>query len=104
MVKQLDEAVMHIAEAHKVTVILGRIRRGDDDLWHPRLTNAGHPPPPRHRGRQTTPRHRHRPAASPFASPIPPPRGTLRKSEGRAGRSLRPGGGWPETRAGPLPC
>ncbi|WP_308293518.1 hypothetical protein [Streptomyces sp. RM72] len=78
MVKQLDEAVMHIAEASMVTMILGRIWRGDDDLWHPRWTNAGHPPPPRHRGRQTTPRHRHRPAASPLT-----PRSHRRK--GRCG-------------------
>lgn len=45
VVKQLDDAVMHIAEVPMVTMILGRIRRGDDDLWHLRWTNAGHPPP-----------------------------------------------------------
>ncbi|MEU5144633.1 SpoIIE family protein phosphatase [Streptomyces sp. NPDC021139] len=42
---QLDEAVMHIVEASKVTMLLGRIWRGDADLWHLRWTNAGHPPP-----------------------------------------------------------
>ncbi|PPS90823.1 SpoIIE family protein phosphatase [Streptomyces sp. MH60] len=45
VVKQLDEAVMHIAEVPMVTMILGRIWRGDDGLWHLRWTNAGHPPP-----------------------------------------------------------
>ncbi len=45
VVKQLDDAVMHIAEVPMVTMIFGRISRGDDDLWHLRWTNAGHPPP-----------------------------------------------------------
>ncbi|MFG3250803.1 SpoIIE family protein phosphatase [Streptomyces sp. NPDC048187] len=45
VVKQLDEAVMHIVEVPMVTMIFGRISRGDDGLWLLRWTNAGHPPP-----------------------------------------------------------
>ncbi|MFG3078482.1 SpoIIE family protein phosphatase [Streptomyces sp. NPDC048225] len=45
VVKQLDEAVMHIVEVPMVTMILGRISRGEDGLWLLRWTNAGHPPP-----------------------------------------------------------
>ncbi|MGW5788696.1 SpoIIE family protein phosphatase [Streptomyces sp. NPDC003757] len=45
VVKQLDEAVMHIVEVPMVTMILGRISRGEDSLWRLRWTNAGHPPP-----------------------------------------------------------
>ncbi|MFA3877942.1 SpoIIE family protein phosphatase [Streptomyces sp. MMCC 100] len=45
VVKQLDEAVMHIAEVPMATMILARVSLGDDRLWHLRWTNAGHPPP-----------------------------------------------------------
>lgn len=45
VVKQLDEAVMHIVEVPMVTMIFGRISRGEDGLWLLRWTNAGHPPP-----------------------------------------------------------
>ncbi|MEU1127237.1 SpoIIE family protein phosphatase [Streptomyces sp. NPDC005899] len=44
VVTQLDEAVMHIAEVPMATMILARLTRGDDMLWHLRWTNAGHPP------------------------------------------------------------
>ncbi|MFJ8148853.1 SpoIIE family protein phosphatase [Streptomyces sp. NPDC096048] len=45
VVKQLDEAVMHIAEVPMVTMIFARIALGDDQLWRLSWTNAGHPPP-----------------------------------------------------------
>ncbi|MEU5366526.1 SpoIIE family protein phosphatase [Streptomyces sp. NPDC005925] len=45
VVKQLDDAVMHIAEVPMATMILARLTLGDDSQWRLRWTNAGHPPP-----------------------------------------------------------
>ncbi|MFJ8142314.1 SpoIIE family protein phosphatase [Streptomyces sp. NPDC096013] len=45
VVTQLDDAVIHIAEAPMATMILATLTRDDDALWHLRWTNAGHPPP-----------------------------------------------------------
>ncbi|HET9380099.1 MAG TPA: SpoIIE family protein phosphatase [Streptomyces sp.] len=45
VVKQLDEAVMHVAEVPMATMVLARLTAGDEGLWELRWTNAGHPPP-----------------------------------------------------------
>ncbi|KAA0925601.1 SpoIIE family protein phosphatase [Streptomyces apricus] len=45
VVTQLDEAVMHIAEAPMATMIFARLALGEDTLWRLCWTNAGHPPP-----------------------------------------------------------
>jgi serine phosphatase RsbU (regulator of sigma subunit) len=45
IVDQLDQAVVHIAEAPMATLVFGVVERAEDGRWLLRWTNAGHPPP-----------------------------------------------------------
>ncbi|MFE7774470.1 SpoIIE family protein phosphatase [Streptomyces sp. NPDC057445] len=45
VVAHLDQAIMHIPEVPRATMVLARLVREDDGLWRLHWTNAGHPPP-----------------------------------------------------------